>query len=250
MKKDWIENNCLKFLNYFDKTYMQELYGWGNWYRKPGIPCTNNAVEGFNNYMKILNNRELKELGNFFNSCFNSIKELSQQRQKYSFYRKIDPNIWELVDAASKVLMKIYIKEGESYYISDKYCFLSFLDKKRKIAKTIKIFDEIIQLQTANLKTLVEKKLFKKPSSQTLKWFIKFSQNLKTIQDCFELSSVRKLSISPPSPEQESYFRVSCTCRDFFDLRYCVHSLSLGVGLKLFPIPNNLLLLGNYFFKS
>ena len=29
VKKDWIENNCLKFLYYFDKTYMQELYGWG-----------------------------------------------------------------------------------------------------------------------------------------------------------------------------------------------------------------------------
>ena len=57
--------------------------------------------------------------------------------------------------------MKIYIKEGESYYISDQYCFLSFFDKKRKIAKTIKIFDETIQLEIAILKTLVEKKFFK-----------------------------------------------------------------------------------------
>ena len=66
IEKEWKALNCHKFLKHFKTIYIQEFYGWTNCYRNPGLPATNNAVEGFNNFLKITMDRESKELGLFF----------------------------------------------------------------------------------------------------------------------------------------------------------------------------------------
>ena len=245
IEKEWKDLDCNKFLKYFKAIYIHEFYGWTNCYRNPGLPLTNNAVEGFNNFLKITMNRESKELGMFFRESFDALRDISSELKRFEIRRKVDNNIWGVAEAVSLEFRNLYTKHRDNYYINNRYCFLSFLDKKKMFAEKIYVFNEVVNIKTANIRSIAKTKLFRKPTKEVFQLF-KNPNKIKLIEECFDVANIKELAILPSDPTKETWERVTCTCDDYFDLKYCVHSLALGIALKIVTVPADLLLLGNF----
>ena len=112
-KEKWDQAGYKKFLKYFEENWILQNEGWTNAFRKPGIPSTNNAVEGFNNFMKIVNNREKKELGMFLKICLDTVSEKSRDNVQYCTTRKIDSKIWRYVEALNSVSKSLFVKDSQ-----------------------------------------------------------------------------------------------------------------------------------------
>ena len=107
-----------------------------------------------------------------------------------------------------------YTKHRDNYYIDDRYCFLSFLDKKKMFAEKICVFNEVIKLKTANIRSIAKMKLLKKSTKEVFQLF-KNPSRIKLIEDCFHVANIKELAILPSNPLKETLERVTCTCGDY-----------------------------------
>lgn len=254
IKKRWEDIGCLTFLEYFKKTWMEEHPGWSNCFRQTGIPSSNNAVEGFNNYLKIANHREKKEIGDFLENSMTTLKEKSlSTRPLYSIHRKISPRIWKYVKALSSVGSDLFVKERGTYYICDTFTNLTFLDKKKNVLINVKHFDKLFNLNKENLEELFKETLYAKPTQDVVRIY-KTPSLMEEIKECYEVVGLRKLEVNLEEGEEDAYFGAVCSCPDHYDVGYCLHSLALLVLLRLVEIPNelinksiNFILINNYF---
>ena len=158
--------------------------------------------------------------------------------------RNISPKIWTYVKALSDVAKTLFVKEGNLYYITDKFANLTFLDKNKDFSDKIIHFKKVFDLKKEKLEDLFKTTLFAKPTTATVRLY-KNPSLIDSLKKCYDVVGLRKLEVL--DREEDLYYHTTCSCPDFYDLCYCLHSLTLAVFLKRMEIPRELLVKSNYY---
>ena len=197
-EKKWDQNGS-DFLNYFYENWVNSDFS--NWYRGSipvGFSHTNNAVEGFNNGIKLkYTNWERLQLNDFFKVVEEIINDYSEQSLALPFSKSliIEKCLWK----------KAQSMENDPYLQEDTTFYWTKLNGAQNSARK-----KVLKSMVTKYTNLNRCQSFDKFKETNCLWMIKIGQNIKS---------------------------TSCSCPKFMLYYVCKHIIVAMLKLKLIEVP-------------
>lgn len=205
---------------------------------KKAYVSTNNSLEGFNRIIKEVRTEHYKlPFEEYIRVMFEEVKHRSREgAQIVSFPTKppIAPILITLASCLSTNFGAYFVKQGQNYYIQDKYVLGSMYNKKKKTLKVkIKVLGKKIEnneveaitdfLKYYSKPTLSDVRCFEAPTAQTKSLFLNYARIRKV-----QLNTDANIDLS------QRILTSSCSCPDYFTIRICQHLLAVLIEEKYF----------------
>ena len=224
-----------QFFDYFKAEYIDDelKQGW-RYYFSPEIPKTNNALEAYNKTLKTLINRRQKNFEQYLEIIQKEI--LARSTNSNMSFPEVPhvPNcFYVLAKALSQELTTHLFQDGNNYYVKDSTVNFPMFNKKKKgLAPSLNSLQKKISNDCkSSLKEFLD--LFTKPSKNQVELYTKGSANAK--EEFLSLSKIRLIKFNGNN-DKPPLKRVSCTCPNYGETGFCLHTLTILIKLKLVNI--------------
>lgn len=204
--------------------------GW-QYYLSECLPKTNNNIEAYNKTLKdFVTKRKAEDFSTYFDLMKKEVRRKSRQENNLPIAPTIPRQFYLLAEYVSNKFEDLFLELDSCYYIRDKTVNFSFLDQKKKgvftwLKKNIHKIgnnEDIKKEFYAHFRrpTLDEARSYELPGMMDKAAFLKCCK-------------IRKITKANQINNEFPVLSFRCTCPDYKEVSYCIHTLSVLTKLKL-----------------
>lgn len=215
-------------LKLFEGHYLEskEKSGW-QYYLSGTLPKTNNNLEAYNRTIKdYVTQRRIQTFSDYFDLMKEEIIRKSESEViQFPKEPRILNDFYFLATVMAGKFEELFYEYDHFYYIKDPFINSSFLkkDKKSLTTKVKKLIQKMKNVENAKNEFL---EFFSLPSSQEVKRYEELGTMSKGA--ILNLCKIRKVSVQE-KVGSDSVYEIKCSCNDFREVNYCLHSLCLAI---------------------
>jgi len=220
------------FYDYFKKEFIdnEERSGW-RYYLSNSLPKTNNALEGYNRTLKDLINRKKKPFQEYLDHMIKEVISRSKQALKNLPDSPSIPNAFYILSQVlSDNIQRHFVLFEDKYYVKDSTVLCNMFNRKKTglISPMDKLKKKIISGCKKSQKEFL--KLFVKPPLSQVEQLLNETSTDK--KEFLGTANIRQIIIMPDEG-QVPLRRATCSCPNFGETGFCLHSLALLLDLKI-----------------
>jgi len=216
-----------KFLSFFKENYVNDeaKNGWMD-FKSVNQPKTNNHIEGYNKALKsIVVSRGLTSFNEYFDLLVQELENKSIEASrlaKFPTSSSFRNEFYLLAKVLANNFNTVFTEYENNYYISDPSANASFETKKRQLKTFFKTkLSKFISGEETHL-------LLSRVSVPSLNEITEYEKGDFKIKALFiNAIKIRKVCLILPMNLSNPLSCISCTCPDFRQSSYCLHSLAV-----------------------